>query len=404
MHLIYIHQYFKTPDQGGAIRSYYMAKGLVDKGHQVDMITAHNGPYKLIQYQGIQVHYLPVSYYSQWGFYRRIWAFMKFSYLAYREALKVQNGDLCIATSTPLSVGWTAMKIKDKIGLPFIFEVRDLWPDAPIELGYIRSPWLIKQLQKWERSIYQQAHDIITLSPGIRKRVVERSDNHKVHFIPNMSDIDFFKFEPTNTSSSVRDKGSNVFTITYFGAVGKVNHLEHFIEIASLHSHLNIKFLIVGDGPKLAGIKRMAKQKELSNVNFMEPQNKDGLREVLRKTHATFISFAPFEILKTNSPNKFFDSLAAGKLIITNTEGWIKKLVEEHRCGFYCSKERFEDFGEKITPFIQDSKILATYQNNARQLAEKEFSRRAQVEKLHLLLEEIRINNSSGELAYTSIG
>ena len=127
MRIIYLHQYFKTPEDGGAIRSYYIAKAMIDRGIEVEMITAHNLPnYQKTIIEGIVVHYLPVSYKNEFGFIKRLYAFAKFAWSSYRFIARIPQADLVYATSTPLTIGLTALKVFRKHNIPYYFEVRDL--------------------------------------------------------------------------------------------------------------------------------------------------------------------------------------------------------------------------------------------------------------------------------------
>ncbi|NJO01130.1 MAG: glycosyltransferase family 4 protein [Bacteroidia bacterium] len=146
MKVLYIHQYFKTPEEGGSLRSYYLAKALVSVGLEVEMITAHaRKKYIYREIDGIRVHYLPVYYDNSLGFWGRIYAFAKFLVLSYRCARKIRDVSLCYASSTPLTVGLVALGLRARFGLPYFFEVRDLWPEAPIQMGVIRNR-LLKNL------------------------------------------------------------------------------------------------------------------------------------------------------------------------------------------------------------------------------------------------------------------
>ena len=141
MKILIIHQYFNTPHSGGPLRSYYLAHGLKSNGQQVEIITAHNqNATEVKQIDGITVHYLPVYYDNRLGFLRRIVAFFRFARLPYKKALEIPGIDLCYAISTPLSVGWIARKLKQVKGIPYIFEVGDLWPEAPIQMGVVKFP------------------------------------------------------------------------------------------------------------------------------------------------------------------------------------------------------------------------------------------------------------------------
>jgi len=193
MKILIIHQYFNTPESGGPLRSYYLAHGLISNGYEVEIITSHNlkSPIEK-EVQGIKVHYLPVYYNNSLRFLARIYAFIKFARLAYKKALLINGVDLCYAISTPLTVGWVAWKLKSSHDIPYFFEVGDLWPEAPIQMGVVRSHWIIKPIKHFEKSIYAGADRVIALSPGIKQSILKTSPNSLVSIIPNMSDCQFF--------------------------------------------------------------------------------------------------------------------------------------------------------------------------------------------------------------------
>jgi glycosyltransferase involved in cell wall biosynthesis len=385
MKILYLHQYFLTPEQGGAIRSYHLAKALVDAGHEVEMITSHNHKaYHFEVVEGIKVHYLPVYYEHNLKFFGRLASFLKFMYRAYEKATEIEEVDLCYATSTPLTIGIIALWLKRLHRIDFYFEVRDLWPEAPIQMGVINNYFVKKYLYNLERRIYKRAEKIIALSPGIVEGIKAKAPKKEVHLIPNFSDCVFF--HPEEKTNRLEDKFNvkDKFVISYFGALGKSNHLDYLIDAAielSKNKAEHVHFIIAGKGSELHSIKERVKQYELHNVSFVGYINKDSLHEMLNVTDAIYISFANKPILETNSPNKFFDGLAAGKVCITNTKGWMKMLIEKNECGFYYNPEKPELFLDKIMPYTKDEKFLRASQKKARSLAEREFSKDIMVEK-----------------------
>lgn len=401
MKILYIHQYFKTPQEGGAIRSYYLSKGLVDHDFEVEMITSHNeGVYRKVNIDGITVHYLPVSYSNNFGFFKRIISFLKFIKVAKRFINKRQpKFDIAYITSTPLTVGLIGLWIKEKLGKPYVFEVRDLWPTAPIQIGAIKGSFIKKRLYKLEAKIYEGADKIVALSPGMRdwiKKVVPEKD---VFMIPNMADCEFFNKELKDPKLTLFYHADTPFVVTYLGSIGWTNHLEYFLSIAeaSLKAGLNINFKIVGEGSRLTSLKLMAYLKKLTNLEFYSHQNKEGVRRILNVTDATYVSFKNIPVLATNSPNKLFDSLASGKLTIVNSQGWTKDLVEKYRCGFYADPTSPKDFIEQIQAFIKNRELLELYKTNARQVAEKHYSKKLQIKKLVGVLnnqKQIRVSDS----------
>jgi glycosyltransferase involved in cell wall biosynthesis len=378
MKIIYIHQYFKTPEEGGAIRSWHLAGALAKAGHQVEMITAHNkdiSEEKMIN--GFRVHYLPVPYDNSFGSLKRILSFRRFARLTYQKAVEFKDADLVYASSTPLTVGFAALKLKRNLGIPFYFEVRDLWPEAPIQMGVIRNYFLKRYLQKQESRIYHEAEKIIALSPGIREGVLRVAPAKEVLMIPNMSDCTFLTIaEKPDALLTKYDITKNNFVIAYTGSLGKANRLEFLINIAEAarSNKISISFIIAGEGSETASLKNQVRQKQPGNIILIDHKGKDSIKEILDISDATYTSFDNKPILETNSPNKFFDSLAAGKLSIVNTKGWLKDLVEKNECGFYADPLDPSDFLEKLKPFIEDKALLERYQKNARALGEKEFA------------------------------
>jgi len=177
------------------------------------------------------------------------------------------------------------------------------------------------------------------------------------------------------------------FVVTYFGAAGFVNQLEYLLEAAERCFNLPIHFLIAAQGSELSRIKKLAKTMNFKNLSFLNYQNKAGVKEVLHVTDAVYISFANFPILETTSPNKFFDGLASGKLMIVNYRGWTKDILTNQKCGFYCDPAKAEDFPTSLLPFLRDPKLLKRYQSNARQTAERFFTKERQIKKIQQLFE-----------------
>lgn len=385
MHILYIHQHFKTPEEGGAIRSYYIAKGLADAGYSVTLLTAHNEPgYRKIFIDGIHVHYLPVKYKQTAGFPARLWAFFKFVVLACYKACSFKKVDLCYASSTPLTVGLITLYLKRRFNIPFYFEVRDLWPEAPIQMKVIKNHFL-KQFLYWlEKKIYQKAQLLIALSPGIEQYIHKIVPGKPVLLLPNLSDCQFFGKTDKNLYHEEQFDAVDKFVVSYFGAIGRSNQLESMISAAEacLHSLPEVVFFIAGDGSELPRLQQQVTKKQLSNVRFVPFQNKYGLLSLLNITDAAYIGFADNPVLQSSSPNKFFDALAAGKLCITITEGWLTDLVEENKCGIYVNPEQPDAFITALAPFVHDRQMLDVYQTNARQLAERQFDRHKMVENL----------------------
>ena len=379
MKVLIVHQHFKIPQFGGAVRSYYLARALAEKGIRVVVVTGDNGPgYRTESVDGIEVHYLPVSYDNRFGFARRILAFYKFAIKAARFSTRHRDADLCYAISTPLTTGVAAMILKRRFNMRYVFEVGDLWPDAPIEMGFIRNPILRRLLYGMEKRIYKNAEAIVSLSVPISDAINSKVSGKSIHVLPNMADTDFYG--PADKRPKLEEKFGTrgKFVVSYIGALGVANGLDYILAcaVASRKEGLPVHFIICGDGAMLPMLRESAMDSGLNNLSFVPFRNRDGVGEIMNITDATFICYQPFPILETGSPNKYFDGLAAGKLTIVNFGGWIKDEISKEACGIYADPRNADSFVKNIKPFVQDPWLLRKYQERARDLAERRYSRR----------------------------
>jgi glycosyltransferase involved in cell wall biosynthesis len=376
--VLILHQHFNTPAKGGALRSYYLATALAANGFQVTVITAHNQrEYQQENIEGIDVHYLPIAYDNRFGFFARSWSFLKYVRESVNLAQRFRDVDYCYAISVPLTVGLAAMWIKMRYKIPYIFEVGDLWPEAPIQLGFINNFVFAQALYALEKRIYKSAHAVVALSPSIKSAIEKKVPGKTVHLIPNMADCDFYKPEIKNAALEHQYGVHGKLVVSYIGAIGVANGLDSFLECvnASRKAQLPVHFFMCGDGAELERLKGHAQTIGLSNLTFLDFRNRDGVKELLNITDATFISFKQVPILETGSPNKLFDGLAAGKLIIINFGGWLKQEIESMQCGFYYNPQQPTEFVKKLSAYLYEGGLLERAQMAARKLGEEKYSR-----------------------------
>ena len=385
MRIIYIHQYFKTPEEGGAVRSYHLARGLVDAGFEVELITGGNQKYyDQRRIDGIKVHYLPVAYDQKFGFLKRVSSFLSFVRQTKKLLPKLARPDILYISSTPLTTGLIGLWAKRKLALPYIFEVRDLWPEAPIQVGAIRNPLLKKYLISLEARIYRNALSLVALSPGIAEHLRKVAPDRAVSLIPNFSDLDCFFPQEKNENLLRKYNLKPNLTIAYTGALGQVNAVEELLDLAEVaqNRQKNWQFMIMGSGSHEQKLREIAAQKKLNNLLFIPFGSKEKVNEVMSLADLAWISFAHLPVLKTNSPNKFFDALAAGKAILVNHKGWVFQLVKQYGLGFSCLPGKMETTFIELERVESDPKSLHQMQQNSRALAEKYFSKEHAVTRL----------------------
>ena len=373
-----LHQHFNTPLTGGALRSYYLAKALVDRKIEVAVVTGYNGKkYKRENVEGIDVHYLPVPYDNKFGFWKRSFSFLRYNLGAIRLAGKVSNVKICYAISVPLTIGMVAYWIKVRHGIKYTFEVGDLWPDAPIQMGFVNNYFLKRFLYGLEQFIYRNASSVVGLSPAIKNSIERRIPGKKVHLIPNMADTEFYFPAAKDDDLLGKLNVPRKLTVSYIGAVGLANGLDYYVECARAcqNASVPVHFILCGEGALLEYFKRIVSQLGLKNFSIVPFQDREGVRDVMNVTDVAFICYKPLPVLETGSPNKYFDGLAAGKMIAINFGGWIKDEIEDKGCGIYADPRFPTDFVKKVQAFVLDPEKLRECQQASRLLAETKYSR-----------------------------
>src|SRR5690554_5867884 len=395
MHILYIHQYFLTPQEPGGTRSYWVAQELIKNGHQVTMLTSSTKfqeEIKNVNIDGINVIYIKEDYDQNMSVARRLKAFVNFMYKASRIGVQQKNIDLVIATSTPLTIGVPALVIKWLKKTPYVFEVRDLWPEVPIQMGAFKNP-LIIGLTRWlEKTIYKNAEHVIALSPGMQDGVVKYIPIEKTSMIPNMSKID--EFWPREKDYELMKKiglNNDCLKVIHFGSLGEANGIDSIIESAHLLKGEKLQFLFLG-----GELKKSEKQKlselQIDNVILHERTPMELTSAIVNCCDISLVSFKNLPILYTNSPNKLFDSLSAGKPIIVNSAGWTKDLVEKNECGFYYNPNKPQDLADKLIALINKKEELEKMGQKSRKLAEQKYDKSILVKQFTRIVNKI-VNN-----------
>lgn len=373
MHVRIIHQYFRTPEEGGGLRTWYLGKYLTEHGFRVSVITGGNiSGYRHVHTDGMDIHYLPIYYSNHLGFMSRMHAFWLFVWKSIRLLRKLPDADIHYILTTPLTTGLIGLYFKKRKNIPYIFEVGDLWPEAPLQLKVLRNPGLLAIARRLEHISYKGAKALAGLSPGISSYLENACPGKPVLMLPNISDTAYFNLESKDPELEKRYDVQGKFVISYIGTLGLANHLEYLLEAAAvMPDDLNVQILIMGDGARAGALRKKADPR--LPVTFLPHGSRDKVKEVLNITDAVFISFRDVPVLATGSPNKLFDGLAAGKMIILNFPGFWKDLVKAHKCGFHYWPDDPEGLWEKLRPYYEDRTRLEQYQKNARKLAEQAF-------------------------------
>ena len=402
MKIIYLHQYFNTNEMPGSTRSFELSKRLVENGHKVYLITSKRDDYQLqkngwTKENGIDVYWTPVSYSNKMGFLRRIFSFLLFSIKSLKVALSI-DADIIYATSTPLTIAIPAIiysKLKSK---PMIFEVRDLWPEIPIAVGALKSPFTRFLALYLEKLAYKNSKKIIALSDGMRSGIIKKGyPANKINVITNLSNTRAYEEIDKNKDYGIRihnyypeplDK-----LVIYTGAFGHVNDVNYLIKIAGALKNINnkIKFIIAGEGVEQQNIYLTSKELGVlnSSVFIIDPLEKSKIPLLYSKASIVSSLFINLEELWNNSANKFFDGLAAGKPIMINYSGWQRSLLEKYNAGFYVPFDDYLKGAEILNKIVNNNELSKNMGHAAKKLANKHFAIDAQYPKFEKTLKSV---------------
>jgi glycosyltransferase involved in cell wall biosynthesis len=396
MRILYLHQFFITREGVGGTRSYEFARRFAARGHRVRMVTAGAGSKEQdgIEVVGVRGAYSDYMAATSLSYPRRMLAFARFALGATAAALKGPRPDLILASSPPLTVAVPALAARVRHRAPFVFEVRDLWPEAPIQMGALRGRTLQRLARALERFVYTRAAAVVALSPGIRQGVIAAgSPPAKVELVPNASDLELFS--PDLDGRRVRERLGlgDSFVCSYFGAMGEANDLTQVVEAGALLQERGedaVRFVLLGEGKRRGQLEELARRRGAANVVFADPvPDKAEVARLAAASDACLTLFKDVPVLATNSPNKLFDTFAAGRPAIVNTSGWMRELVERNEAGLFVEPGDAADLAEKVL-LLRDSPDLARrYGRNARALAEREFDRDRLAERMLGVLERV---------------
>lgn len=387
MKIIYLHQYFKFPNETGGTRSYDLASSFVNNGIDVTVVTSTSDEkYKTkqrwaeIERDGIKVHYVYLPYGNHLSYLQRSFVFFKFLWFATFRLLKLK-ADIVLATSTPLTIGIPALVNKWFEKTPYIFEVRDVWPEAVIAIGAIKNKWMQKILYGLENLIYKNATAIVPLSTDMQKSIVDRYPKFKYKtdiVIENIAEINRFQQEvqPIDIEKVVGFQPR--FSVLYAGTFGKVNGIHKFIELAekTLLIDDKIVYILIGEGAEKANVIKLAEEKNLLNKNvfILESISKNELPSWYKSVSMGSSFVIDIPALWSNSANKFFDTLAAAKPILINHEGWQAEVIRDRNVGFVLPYDVTDKEAEDFVNYTKNTLLIESQEKSAIELAKEKYS------------------------------
>ncbi len=380
MKIVYFYQYFTTPKGSYGTRVYEFTKEWVKAGHDVTVVTSvysksdikAKGLINNQEIEGIKLKIINVLIDNKQPTLKRIYTFLLYSILSLYYALTLK-ADVVIASSGPITVGLPGLFAKWFRRKKFVFEVRDLWPEAPIELGIINNKLIKLMSYKFEKTCYNNADLIVALSPGMKDNIKQRFPYTNTISVTNSANFQLFSTK--NNFFPLKEIIGKKYAI-YTGNIGMVNNSLLLYKTSLLLKQMgrnDIHIVLIGDGQQKKDL--LEKSKNLVNFHVFDLMPKNQLIYVIKNAIASVIPLKDTPVLNTSSPNKLFESMAASVPIIQTTTGWIKEMIEKSKSGYTVSPNDEKELANKLILLADDPDLQKKLGHNAYEYAEKNFNK-----------------------------
>jgi glycosyltransferase involved in cell wall biosynthesis len=388
LHILLIHQAFTALDEPGGTRHHELARYLASQGHRVTIIAspisyltgkARSTKISWVEKQtdGHLITILRAYTYPSLhrSFVFRLISFFSFMVSSFLIGLGVKKVDLVWGTSPPIFQGLTAWALARVKRLPFLFEVRDLWPAFAIAVGVLRNPLLIRLSEWLERFLYRHANLVVVNSPGFIPYVQSRGAPH-VELVPNGTDTTMFNPNVDGTTFRQTHGLNAKFVALYAGAHGLSNDLGIVLEAArELQSRKDIILVLLGDGKDKPALQAQAIREGLDNILFLPPIPKIEMPSALAASNVCIAILKPVEMYKTTYPNKVFDYMASGKPVVLAIDGVIRDVIENADGGIPVPPGDPHAFSQAILRLADDPDLVNHMGCQAQMYVETHFDR-----------------------------
>lgn len=391
MKILFITHYYHPEGNAPATRVFEMSRRWARAGHEVTVLTAvPNVPSGVVyegyinrwkqkeRIEGVRVVRVWTYLAANAGTTRRIASYLSFMLTAVLAGLRVEQPDVVIASSPQFFCGWAGRLVAKVRRLPFVLEVRDLWPESIVAVGAMRASPLIGFLRWLEWRLYRGATSIVTVGEPYREKLVERGvPKDDILVIPNGVDLNLFS--PGAPPGSLRSEwgvGSR-FACAYVGTIGMAAGLDVVVRAGKLLRDAgrdDICFLLVGDGATRTQLEKQVADEGLTNVILTGRLPKHRIPEVLASVDACLVHLMKAELFKTVIPSKIFEAAAAEKPIILGVEGFSADLVATTGAGLCIEPENEHELVEAVRRLAADPDLASAVGSAGRDLVRRRYN------------------------------
>jgi glycosyltransferase involved in cell wall biosynthesis len=381
MRILFLSDNFPPEVNAPATRTFEHCLEWVKLGAEVTVITCNpnfpqgrlypgfkNKFYKKEKIEGITVIRVWSYITANEGFIRRTLDYLSFAFMAALVGL-LHKTDVIIATSPQFFTTWAGCFLGFVKRKPWIFELRDLWPESIATVGAMKKGRLYSLLESIEMFLYRNADVVIPNTPAFKKNLISRGiDEKKIHVIPNGANTKLFKHQPKDEKLLIDLNLSGKFIYGYIGTHGMAHSLDFIIESLQEVTNQDIHFLFVGDGSAKKQIVNRARELNLSNVTFVDTVPKNEISRYLSIIDVALVPLKNSDTFRTVIPSKIFESCAMKKPILLGVNGQAREIIEEFNVGVYFEPENTNSFITQVYHLYNEVALYQELQQNCAKL------------------------------------
>jgi colanic acid biosynthesis glycosyl transferase WcaI len=396
MKILYLSQYF-PPEMGApAGRAAELSRLWVEDDHEVTVLTGFpNHPTGIVPpeyrrkfrrlvardtYHGVNVVRTWLLPFPNRKAYERILNYSSFCISSAATGVFLDQPDVVIATSPQLLVGLSGWWLARCNGVPFVFEVRDLWPEslAAVGMGSQNSP-LHRSLAKIAGFLYRSCDRLVVVTPAFKDYLIEhwRVPQEKIFVVENGVETSLFRRLAPNLAIRRELGAEGKFVASYIGTMGNAHGLETLLEAATLLCERapKILFLLVGEGAEKARIVSLARSRGLTNVRFVGQKAREKIPAYITASDACLVLLKRTELFKTVLPTKMLEFMSCARPVILGVDGHARKVLEEANAGIFITPEDPAALADAVMRLADDPALRESLGRNGRQHILQYFSR-----------------------------
>jgi colanic acid biosynthesis glycosyl transferase WcaI len=403
MHILFLSHYFPPECNAPASRTYEHAREWVKHpGVQVTVITNHphhpvgrlfpghrNAWLKRESVEGINVIRVKTFLAANSGFGRRTLNYIFFMVAAILGSFFARRPSIVVSTSPQFFCAVAGFIVSLLKRRPFVFELRDLWPDAILAVGALKPSRAVRLLERLELFLYRRAVQIVAVTDAFKHNLVSRGiPPQKISVIKNGVDLNFFTPQPPDPDL-LRSLGiSGNFVVSYIGTVGLAHAIDKIIEAADLlRSNPRLLFLIIGDGAAKEHAEHLVQARALTNVRILPAVPRDKVRQFYALTDLCLVTLRKTDLFTKVIPSKMFEIMAMARPLLITVDGEARALIEQAGSGVFVQPEDAQKMAGMIQYLSTQPSRLEAMAKNGRACVLENFSRpRLATDMLEVLL------------------